>query len=254
MLREALAQSALGRGCRCSRRGRRCPAGAHTWAVAATPDCAAVRAHGVHRGTHFAHCVRAVRTTAMSMLTKRAARATPWAGLAGRSGPVALPLARHKQSTGLFVFGARLLGAPKIAPAGHRLPRGDMVGSRREDQKRRLGLVCGCGCVRVFGICFKYQMRLRKGVWGQAAARLWCAEKHRACGLARSAIRNLTRRGCSNGANPVSKVSSATGRKTEHRRAVGRSTDRTSEALIMRTVSTRLCRDQLRTQEREQLT
>ena len=35
----------------------------------------------------------------------------PSPGLAGRAGPVSRPLARHEQSTGLFVSGASLLGA-----------------------------------------------------------------------------------------------------------------------------------------------
>ena len=50
-----------------------------------------------------------------------------------------------------------------------------------------------------------------KGAFGQVAARLWSAEKRRACGPARSANQYLTRRGCLNAANEVSVVSSATG-------------------------------------------
>ena len=53
--------------------------------------------------------------------------------------------------------------------------------------------------------------RNRKGASGQVAARLWSAEKRRACGLARSANRRLTCRSCLNAANEVSAVSSATG-------------------------------------------
>ena len=93
------------------------------------------------------------------MITKRAARATPWAGLAGRAGPVAQPLARHKQSTGLFESGARLLGAPEIASAGHRLPRAKVVCGTAENQ------ILPC-----------------KGAWALGAARLWGAEERRACG------------------------------------------------------------------------
>ena len=44
----------------------------------------------------------------------------------------------------------------------------------------------------------------------QAAARLWCAEKHRTCGRARSATRQLTRRGCLSAANAANAASSAT--------------------------------------------
>ena len=66
-------------------------------------DCPAVLAAGAHRTTHCAPCGRFVRTSAMRMLTKRAARAAP---------------------------AAALLGAPQIAPAGSRLPRRWVVGMR----------------------------------------------------------------------------------------------------------------------------
>lgn len=67
---------------------------------------------------------------------------------------------------------------------------------------------------------------------GPAAARLWCAEKHRAGGLARSANRQLTRRACLNAANAMSAVSCATraARPSIAGQSVQR-TDRTSEAL-----------------------
>ena len=61
---------------------------------------------------------------------------------------------------------------------------------------------------------------LGKGTYGQAAARLRGAEKRRARGRARSALRKLTRRTCSNAANEVRVVSCATGPETEHRREV----------------------------------
>jgi len=80
-----------------------------------------------------------------------------------------------------------LLVAPEIAPTGHCLPR----------------------CTA--GVSPGEHRRVRKGAFGQVAQRLWSAEKHRARGLARSAKRQLTRRGCSNAANEVSEVSSATG-------------------------------------------
>ena len=51
----------------------------------------------------------------------------------------------------------------------------------------------------------------RKGPIGQAAQRLWRAEKHRACGLARSANRCLTRRGCLSVESAANAASSATG-------------------------------------------
>ena len=66
-------------------------------------DCPAVLAAGAHRTTHYAPCGRFVRTSAMRMLTKRAARAAP---------------------------AAALLGAPQIAPTGSSLPRRWVIGVR----------------------------------------------------------------------------------------------------------------------------
>ena len=79
-------------------------------------DCPAVLGLAPRRGTHCVRCALYARTTATRMLTSRAAREGARPGLAGRAGPVAQPLARHKQSTGVFVSGARLLGAPEGAP------------------------------------------------------------------------------------------------------------------------------------------
>ena len=61
----------------------------------------------------------------------------------------------------------------------------------------------------------------RKGAFGQDMARLCGAEERRACGLARSANRHQTRRDCSSAAAAGRVASFATGRKTEHHRAVG---------------------------------
>ena len=99
-------------------------------------DCPVVLARGSGRRTHCAPCGRCVQTAAARMMTKCAARADPRAGLAGRAGPVAQPFARHKQSTGLFVSGAYLLGAPEIAPAGLRLPRSWVFGVRYSGPRR----------------------------------------------------------------------------------------------------------------------
>ena len=174
----------------CSRRGRRCPAVAHTGAVALRVDCPAVLAQGVRRATRYVHCVHYAQTGATRMFTKRAARA-------------------DRESA--------LLAAPEIASAGHRLPRAVLV-------------------------CFwtEYQKLPCKGAWALGAARLWCAEKRWACGRARSALRKHFRRACPNAVRKAHVVSCATGRKTEHRRAVDAKRDRTSEAL--RPVPTRLCR------------
>ena len=73
--------------------------------------------------------------------------------------------------------GPALLADPHSAPTGHRLPRGQRL-CRRGEQPRRFG----------------------KGAFGQAVARLCGAEERRACGLARSAIRHLTRCACSSAA------------------------------------------------------
>ena len=71
---------------------------------------------------------------------------------------------------------------------------------------------------------------------------LWGAEERSPGGGARSALRKHFRRACPNAVRVAHVVSCATGRKTEHRRAVDAKRDRTSEAL--RPVPTRLCRDQ----------
>ena len=93
------------------RRGRRCPAQSHTGAVGGrAPDCAAMLGQRSRRGTHFANCVRAVRTTATSQITKRAARAD--------RRPV-------------------LLATPEIARTGHRLPRRCIVGIRGSENQKR---------------------------------------------------------------------------------------------------------------------
>jgi hypothetical protein len=63
--------------------------------------------------------------------------------------------------------------------------------------------------------------RFSKGAFGQAAACVGGAEKRRACGRARSALRHLTRRDCLSAANEVSEASFAAGHMTEHRRGVG---------------------------------
>jgi len=193
-LREIRMAEGASSTCACSRRGSRCPAGAHTGAVGATPDCLAMLTQRSRRATRYVHCVHFARTSATSQTTKRAARADRWPAL---------------------------LGATEIAPTGHRLPRANVVDVPWTS---------------------KHQWLPCKGAWALGAARLWCAEKRRACGLARSATRKHSRRACPNVVRAAHGVSCATGRKIEHRRAVGRSTDRSSEAL--RPVHTRLGRDQ----------
>ena len=99
---------------------------------------------------------------------------------------------------------AVLLGAPQIARAGYRLPRRCVVGARALGLRHPEHQEPGC-----------------KGLRAGRAARLWGAEEHRACGLARSAIRAHSRRSCPSAAPAGRVASSATGRKTAHRRAVG---------------------------------
>ena len=91
-----------------------------------------------------------------------------------------------------------LLAATEIAPAGYRLPRATVLGIRHERPRRPC-----------------------EGAPGQDGARLGGAEKRRARGRARSALRHLTRRGCSSAVSKANEASSATGHETEHRRGVG---------------------------------
>ena len=110
-------------------RGRRYPAVAHAGAVyAERVDCPAVLAQGSGRGTRCVRCALYAQTAAARMTTKRAARADPWAAF---------------------------LGAPEIAPAGYRLPRGWVFAVRWSGPRRPEHQKPGC-----------------KGVWGPLAARL----------------------------------------------------------------------------------
>ena len=94
--------------------------------------------------------------------------------------------------------GPALLVAPDIAPAGHRPPRQPPSWLRDETH-----------------------CRLSEGACGQAAARVGGAEKRRARGRARSALRHLTRRSCLSAVSEANVASSAAGHETEHRREVG---------------------------------
>ncbi len=183
----------------CSRRGRRYPAGAHTVTVALRADSAAVLALGSHRGTRFVRCAHAARTTAMSMTTKRAARADPK---------------------------AVLLAATEIAPAGYRLPRRSCaVGIRCEYQRPR----CNEAVWLAFP-CRKYPPPVHKAALGWAAVRLCDAEEHSLHGRARSALRKHSHRGCPSGESEANAASSAMGHATAHRREVDTKCDRRSEA------------------------
>ena len=110
-------------------RARRHPAVAHAGAVyAERVDCPAVLAQGSGRGTRCVRCALCAQTTVARMTTKRAARADPWAAF---------------------------LGAPEIAPAGYRLPRGWVFAVRWSGPRRPEHQKPGC-----------------KGMWGPLAARL----------------------------------------------------------------------------------
>ena len=94
--------------------------------------------------------------------------------------------------------GPALLAAPHFAPGGQRLARGSGGGH-----------------------CGECHQPHSKGGSGQAGARLGGAEHRSARGGARSALRDLTRRSCSNAVSEANEVSSAPGRGREKRRAVG---------------------------------
>ena len=173
----------ISRGRRAARAAR---PGLAVWRSALCADFAAVLGLGSRRRTHYAPWGRFVQTAAASQITKRALRADPRAAL---------------------------LAATEIAPSEQRLPRGS-------------GSALGTGVVRDRSSVLragpqKWAPRLaktkplakpsRKGLCGWVAARLCGAEKRSSCGLARSANRELTRRGCLNEAPPRRVVSSATG-------------------------------------------
>ena len=94
---------------------------------------------------------------------------TPALACAGRAGPKARPLARQKQSTGLFPSGLACSSPPKSPPPGST-------------------------CREVHGCCCSPKTRHGgcKGAPGQDAQRLVGAEHRRACGRARSAHPQLT--------------------------------------------------------------
>ena len=150
------------------------------------------------RRTHFAHCVRSVQTAATSQMTKRAARAATRPGLAGRPGPVALLLARHKQSTGLFVSGARLLGASEARCSlhAHAFAGTLLVFGPHANQSARRGSRYPAGAISV-------------------------ATRSTAPGLARKcALRQPSRRSCLNAESAANAVSSAARPWRAHRSAV----------------------------------
>jgi len=155
----------------CAHRGRRCPPGAHTVAVGAAHRLHCAARSGVAPQNSL-RSLRSLRSNSRgeSDHEARAARApTPALACAGRAGPKARPLARQKQSTGLFPSGLACSSPPKSPPPGST-------------------------CREVHGCCCSLKTRHGgcKGAPGQAAQRLGGAEHRRACGRARSAHPQLT--------------------------------------------------------------
>ena len=147
------------------------------------------------RSVRYAHCTQ---TAATSQMTTRAAREATSPRLAGRAGPGG-PAVRQAQTVLRTVcVRAHLLGAPE---ALHSLP-----GRAFAEAVLVLDANTTIGSAR------------------QAAPGVgdFCGDEERSPEVgARSALRRLTRRGCLNGANEESVVSSATRPQDEHRSAVG---------------------------------
>ena len=118
------------------------------------------------RRTHFAHCVRAVRTSSTSQCLKRAARAATSPALLGAS-HARCGLPGHTSAAASLVF-----------------------------------------------VDKNHRVLARQAVPG--GGEVWGGEERRFGVGARSALRGLTCRICSNGANAVSKVSYAAQPQTEH--------------------------------------
>ena len=153
-----------------------------------------VRAHCIvsrsRRRIRYVRFAHTARTDPASQLLMRAACAALRTGLAGRAGPggPAVRQAITVHRTGHVR--AHLLTATEIAPAGHRLSRHTSVGFRRGQPtsvaKARPG-------------------RLQRASGAPRSAGL--------AAPARSAVQQLTRRGCLNAASKASVVSSAAGRQ-----------------------------------------
>ena len=181
-----------------------------TSTVALRVDFPAVLAFTAHRGTHFAHCVRAVRTTAMKMMTKRAARAAAKAVLLGvaeahRSPPersfaeVCLVIALNANVTNSLKAGLWHAGLKPYFNEG----------------------------LSVFGAMkTSHATSSRQAVSGGGD---FCGGEERNFGVgARSALRELTRCGCPNGEREANAVSSAARPQSEHRSGVDTKCDRHS--------------------------
>jgi hypothetical protein len=139
-----------------------------------------------------------VQTTATSQMLTRAAREAASPGLAGRAGPWG-PAVRKAQTVPRTVcVPAHLLGAPE---------------ARRGPPERAFA----DGWCLVF-VGKEQPVAARQAMPG--GGDFWGDEQRRPGVGARSAHPHLTRRGCLNGANEVSKVSSAARPQAEQRSAV----------------------------------
>ena len=155
-----------------------------------------------HRGTHFAHCVRAVRTTAMRMMTKCASRTA-----------VKAPLLSVEE------------GAPQ--PTRAQLC-GSVVGGRHEPPTTTAPKAeFWCASLKlffneralVFAAAHTNATSSRQAVSG--GGDLWGAEQRSSEVGARSALREHARCGCPNGESEANAVSSAARPLREQRRGVG---------------------------------
>ena len=166
---------------RSERRGRRRPAGAHAGAVSAS-----LRLHcDARSGVAPPNSLRSLRS------------------LRSNNRGESEDEARSRAPTPALRFWLRLTSAARLLPCA--------ATSLSSPQKSPLpGTACRSATTEL-GPPHGIRRCLGKGACGQAAARLRGAEKRRARGRARSALRLLTRRSCLNAANEVSVVSFATG-------------------------------------------
>ena len=187
----------------------------------------------LHRGTHFVRCALAVRTTAMKMLTKRAARAAVKAVLLGAAEARRSPPG-HSIAAGWFVVGAEKTGclqSPAPVPrvdAGPKIQtidsRGGAPGSCAGLKTKPLhsrksvpggGDLCGGeeaspGHKQSSGLFVSGE---QQGLWPGAAC------KARAGVGARSALRKHSHRGCPSVESEANVASSAVRPQTEHHSA-----------------------------------
>ncbi len=149
------------------------------------------------RRTHFAHCVRCVRTSATSQLTIRASCGATSPGLAGRAGPVGPAVRKAQAVHRTACLRVHLLGTPEALRV---LPERAFGGTRALFATRTTSVAA------------------RRAVPGGGD---FCGDEKRRPGVGvRSTLRCLTRRSCLNGVSAANAVSSATRPQGEHRSGV----------------------------------